>query len=441
MRLRKDEGAFVGIVGRPNVGKSTLFNALIKKRKSLVRNEPGVTRDFLVEKASWWGKSFQVVDMGGLSQEKDFFSKTIFKNVLEVSKQMDLFIFVLDGKTGFLPEDKEILRFLQKTGKPFFTVINKVDEVWSAEEKKIPFYSLGISMHTASFEKKEGLDVLVEWILDKKPQPILEKKKEDLCLVVMGKPNAGKSSLCNYLLGKKRILVSPFPGTTRDCVEDEFVREKKRIKLVDTSGLRASSRVKESVEKLTSIKSKKSLIGSDIALLVLDGMEEISHQDVNILEDILKAHKPVILVVNKTDIARRKKAQFRKNFRLLGEDKIHFYKDIPMVFVSAKTGEGMEKLFQVIFEIEKKLETKISTSELNRFFFDVIRKAPSPTYGTENVKLYYLTQTHQKPPSFIAFANHPEGVKNAYKRFLIKNIKKRWNLQSVPIRIFIMKRS
>jgi GTP-binding protein len=263
--------------------------------------------------------------------------------------------------------------------------------------------------------------------------------KEGITIAIVGKPNVGKSSMCNLILGEDRMMVSDIAGTTVDAVDSPFIYNGKRFTLVDTAGLRKKAKREDDIEIIASFKTSEAIRKADIVLLMVDGTEGPTVQDAKILERILEGHKGVILVANKTDLADKEVEGFRKTFKEQVARTFHFFDDIETVFTSAKTGKGLRELFDTIEEVHQKMNFKISTHNLNDFFFQTIRKAPAPVYGVHNVKFYYATQTLQKPPAFIAFANYPDGVSDSYRRFLIKNIKNEWGLHGVPIRIFVMK--
>jgi GTP-binding protein len=429
----------VALVGRPNVGKSTLFNRLTRTRKAVVKNEPGVTRDIQIEPTDWWGKSFEVVDTGGLSDGKEGFTPLIRETVVDFLNSVDLIVFVVDGRTGIMPEDRDAYRTIKATGLPFVTVVNKCDRTLEPDSYLADFYEFGEELIPAAFERDYNVDVLVEWILahlqDKE-----HETREGFRLAIVGKPNAGKSSLANRLLGQSRMLVSELAGTTVDAVEAEFTFNGKNYILADTAGLRRAGKQRDGVEVLSTFKTRDAIYRSDLVLLVIDGPEGPSHQDARIIEMCLDAHKAIIVVANKNDLGREQHENFREWFRDRVSREFHFFAEVPVVFASAKHGTGLEELFRKIEDIRLKLATRISTSQLNKFFTEVIKQAPSPVYGTQNVKFYYLTQTNQSPPSFIAFANHPDGVTPAYRRFLIRKIQENWDLRGVPLRIFVMQK-
>jgi GTP-binding protein len=344
----------------------------------------------------------------------------------------------MDGRDGLMPEDRDIIRIAKQVGKPFCLVVNKIDRAHEEDLLKAEFFEFGVDVVACSFEQRRGIADILEWI-DHRVPTVVANFKEGPTLAIVGKPNVGKSSMCNELLGQNRMLVSDVAGTTVDSIDSQLVYNDKKYILVDTAGLRRSARREEDVEIISAFKAQASIRRADLVLLMIDATLGPSDQDAKILEAILEDHKAVIVVANKTDIAREQNPDFRKWFRERIEEEFHFFIDVPVVFTSAKSGSGIQELFTKIEEVSEKIAMRISTSDLNDFFFETIRKAPSPVFGVNDVKFYYLTQTRQTPPAFIAFANHPEGVTNAYRRFLIKHMKERWNLWGLPIRIFVMK--
>lgn len=428
----------VAIVGRPNVGKSTLFNILTDTRKAVVKNQKGVTRDIQVESAEVWGKHFDLIDTGGLTESKDVFSKLIREQVIEFLETVDLILLVVDGREGLLPEDRDVVRIVKETGKPFCILVNKIDRAHEADLLLAEFYEFGADLIPTSFEQRGNLGKLLEW-LDQHLEAREDQLTEGLTISVVGKPNAGKSSLINQLLGENRMLVSDIAGTTVDAVDTPFHYKDKKYILIDTAGLRKSAKREEDIEIIAAFKSHDSIRRADVVCLVIDALIGPTDQDARILQSILEGHKGVLLLANKIDEAEKEIPEFREKFRQQCHEVFHFYTDLPIVFLSAKTGKGMKDLLDGIDWMNEKLHRRISTKDLNDFFFETIRLAPAPVFGVTNVKFYYLTQTQQVPPSFIAFANHPDGVDNSYRRFLIKNLKERFDLWGIPIRIFVMK--
>ncbi len=428
----------VAIIGRPNVGKSTLFNILTDSRKAVVKNQPGVTRDIQIETVDIWGKQFDVIDTGGITEAQDLFSQLIREQVAEFLKGVDLIVLVMDGRVGLVPEDRDLVVLAKQVGKPFFLVINKVDKITNDEIAKAEFYEFGVDVFSASFEQRRGVAEVLEWIVKYIPEQSVAYR-EGPTIAMVGKPNVGKSSMCNWLLGENRMLVSEVAGTTVDSVDSQLIYNEKKYILVDTAGLRRSAKREEDVEIIAAFKSQDSIKRSNIVLLMIDATIGPTEQDAKILSTIIDDHKAVIIVANKSDLASKEIPEFRKWFKTKVEEEFHFFTDVPIVYTSAKNGSGIKDLFQCIEKVSEKISKKISTRELNDFFMQTIRKAPSPVHGSSDVKFYYLTQTRQVPPAFIAFANHPEGVTNSYRRFLVNNIKEHWDLAGIPIRIFIMK--
>lgn len=431
----------LAIIGRPNVGKSTLFNILTNSRKAIVRNQPGVTRDVQIEPGEWRGINFEVMDTGGLTEADDVFSKLIREHVPAWIRTADAIVFVMDAKSGLCPEVRDVYRLLIQMKKPLLMVINKVDQDHNEAQVMAEFYELEGELVGASFERRRGLVEILEWALPHLDKPMEEVGEPVLTMAVLGKPNAGKSSFCNKLVGDNRFMVSDIAGTTVDAVEAEFERDGRKYAIVDTAGLRRAARRVDPVEIFSAFKSRDAQGKSDIVLLMIDGLIGATEQDAKIAEMVIECHRGLIVVVNKTDLGEAQIPEFRKTVREQIATTFHFFPDVPISFISAKTGAGMDKLFQQLQEVWAKLNFRISTSKLNDFFFDVIRRAPAPVDGSRDVKFFYLTQTKQRPPSFIAFANLPDGVSPSYRRFLAKNIKTEFGLDGIPIRIFAMRAS
>ena len=444
------------ILGRTNVGKSSLFNRLIRKRKSLVINESGITRDLLRAVAQWWGHGFEVIDSGGLpdSHQQDELSLEILKKIKKAISQADVFVIVVDGKSGLHPRDFQIVKMARKAGRPFLLFVNKVDHPEKTNLLTAPFFELHPEFLSGSFENNYGVDDIVEWIIsqkkkkdnyvDEKGYTNLEKdsisrqlKKNSIGhiaptrLFVIGRANSGKSLLCNQILQQDRMIVSSQSGTTLDTVTDFFSYNKMDYSISDNPGSRRGHR--EDKEKISFAKSRSELETADIILLVMDAVLGPSRQEARLVQLCLNKHKTVLLVVNKMDLLQNLPAEEKQIKREEIKRIFHFYPDLPVVFMSAKTGYHKAKLFQAIEDIKQKINFRVSTSELNNFFIKVIRKAPAPVYRTSDVKFYYISQTNKKPPEFIAFANYPKGVTPAYNRFIINRIKKKWGLKGIPI--------
>lgn len=431
----------VGLVGRPNVGKSSLFNYLTRSRSAVVKDEPGVTRDIKKGLATWWGKEFHVFDTGGVTDQAEGLFEIVKKQSEEILNSLDVIVFLMDGKHGYHHDDQILLQMIKKSGKPFRCVINKVDRPDDAEMLKSDFYRLGQDdFLTLSVEHQDGVHQLIEWILEHEEEEFIEEVRTDaIRLSIVGKPNVGKSSLVNCILGEEAQVVYDQPGTTVDAVDHEFFYNDNKYIIVDTAGIRRQSKREDGIEFISAVKSYEAIDRSDIVLLVVDATVGPTKQDSKIIEYLFENHKPVILVINKSDLAKEMSKTYREDLKFAISRQFHFFEDIRFTFTNAKEGYGIPALFKLIEKTWDDLNIRIPTSQLNKFFTETIRKAPAPVYGTKDVKFYYLTQTHQRPPSFIAFANRPEGVSPSYRRFLSKRIKEQWDILGIPIRIFAMK--
>lgn len=431
----------VGLVGRPNVGKSSLFNYLTRTRSAVVKDEPGVTRDIKKGLADWWGQEFFVYDTGGVTERAEGLFELVKKQAFDILNDLDLIVFVLDGKYGYHHDDKVLWQMVKKSGRPFVCVVNKVDKPEEAEVTLSDFYQMGEDQFmTISVEHQDGIHDLIEWILSqqKYQQEPLELSPR-IRLSIVGKPNVGKSSLVNCILGEEAQVVYDQPGTTVDAVDHDFIYNDKEYTIVDTAGVRRQSKREDGIEYISAVKSYEAIDRSDIVLLVVDGTVGPTRQESKIIEYLFENHKPVVLILNKSDLAKEQSANYRDELKASVSRQFHFFEDVRFTFTNAKDGHGIKALFKLIEKTWEDLNIKIPTAQLNKFFMETIRKAPAPVYGTKDVKFYYLTQTQQRPPSFIAFANRPEGVSPSYRRFLSKRIKERWDIQGIPIRIFAMK--
>ncbi len=419
------------------MGKSSLFNRLTRQRSALTLNQPGVTRDILKQKCAWWGGEFEVWDSGGLWARGSRWKELIDQQVQEALSSVDLILLVMDARAGLLDEDKKTFSLVRKSGKPFLILVNKVDDKKKQDMLLSDFHCLGMDLLPCAFEKGDGVPETVEWILSHAPSSHRTdtKNTRPTRLLLAGQTNVGKSTLGNSLLRQNRSLVSPVAGTTLDVVKEPWTYGSRLYSLWDSAGFKGPKKTK--MESLSAFKTGQSFESADMVLLLLDYVTGPNRLSARILDLCVKEHKPVVAVVNKWDLA---KAKTKEEYRKQVQRKFHCYPDLPVVFVSALKSQGLGLLMKTVERIYKKSCLQISTSELNRFFMNVIRKAPSPVYGTQNVKFYYLTQTKQMPPSFIAFANHPEGVRDSYKRFVIRQMQKKWNLKGVPLRLTVLHR-
>ena len=435
----------VALVGRPNVGKSSLFNVLCKKRLALVKDMPGVTRDLRRGVAKWWGKEFSVVDTGGWTNSEDVISRAIREKLQSQLGSFDFLVFVCDARQGLTADDKNFFSIVRDTGKPFLVALNKCDS--ENQEEEYEFYGLGVeNFYKISCEHKIGISDLVEEIYqhvedfeidlnDEDPESHISR---DFPITVVGKPNVGKSSLVNRILKKEQQLVSSVAGTTTDTLSFEGKHGDLNFLIYDTAGVRRKTKLDGGLEGLTMIKALETIDKAEFILLVLDGTEKPSRQEARMIERSSEQNKPFLIVVNKWDIAKEKDEWNKETYKQDLVKEFHFLKSFEFVFVSALTGSNIDKLFEKLQYLREKMSKRISTGELNRFFDRAIKMTPAPFYNNKQVRLYYITQTKQKTPSFLCFANHPKGVTPAYRRFLENRIREEFDFNGVPVRVFFL---
>lgn len=438
--LGSKERKKIAVVGRPNVGKSSLFNVFVGGRPALVKDEPGVTRDINLRTVEVWGRTFDLIDTGGVTGTSVPFAGEVREQVLRILPFVDFILFVVDGRDGLVPDDKELLIEIKKTRKPFIVLVNKIDSEKDEEARLMDFLELGEDMLPTAFESRRGIDEICEWIIGHLNEDGLEETPLEKKIAIIGRPNVGKSSLVNYLLSENRMLVSDIAGTTVDAIDSEIEWKGKKYTFTDTAGLRRGARRDTDVEVLSAYKSEDALARASIVVLMVDALQGLQQQEARLLDMILSENKAVVVAINKSDLGKKEIEDFRENLQEQVENQLYFHEGIPRVFISAKTGQGLDKLFETIDELWDKMHLKISTSEINDFFGHLVRLVPPPIYGSRSVKMNYFTQTRQVPPSFIAFCNHPQGVSPSYRRFLLKELRKKWDLYGVPARLYILKK-
>ncbi|MDP6179552.1 MAG: ribosome biogenesis GTPase Der [Desulfatiglandales bacterium] len=432
--------SIIAIVGRPNVGKSTLFNRLSRSRDALVDDQPGLTRDRLYASTHWGDTPLTVIDTGGFDDSNsEPLAKLIREQVVKAIDEAERIIFMVDGRQGITPGDEDIADILRRSQKRTLLAVNKID---GSEHDQLvhDFYGLGLEMvYPLSAAHGYGLKTLMTDVVSELPQ--LDSEKEDtgrIRVAVLGKPNVGKSSLINRILGFERLLVSELPGTTRDSVDTLFIWQGKEYLLIDTAGIRRKGRVKEKIEKFSMIKALRSLDRCHVAIILLDAAAEIADQDVRICGYAFERGRGLVLGVNKWDLI--KKDPERK--RLLDEAldrQLKFVSFTPRINLSALTGERVRKLFEKIDLVYGHYARRISTGALNRALIDMIHRKPPPIIGKGRLKFYYATQTDIMPPTFVVFTNRPEKVHFSYKRFMINQLKERFDLNFTPIRLIFRK--
>lgn len=429
----------IAILGRPNVGKSSLFNVFTGSRKAIVKNEPGVTRDIHYERVDVWGREFDLIDTGGVTDTDLPFAEEVRDQVERLLPLMDMALVVMDARDGILSDDREVLTQVQKSKKPFVVLVNKIDSEKDQDLLMSEFYQLGVDMIPTSFERRRGIDVVSEWIVERVPTREDLDAPKNPRIAIIGKPNAGKSSLINYILGANRMVVSDIPGTTVDAIDSDIKWKGKDYTFADTAGLRRKARRDTGVEILSAFKSERAVKDANIVVLLLDGLINPSLQDARLVELALEMNKAIVVAVNKSDVGRKQIEDYRNALKEKVGEELYFSPDIPIVFVSAKTGQGVDQLFNVIDELWERLHLKVSTAQVNDFLGELTRKVPPPIYGNRNVKFLYFTQTKQVPPSFVCFVNNPKGVSEGYKRFMVNEARKHWGLFGVPIRFYMIR--
>jgi GTP-binding protein len=429
----------VAIVGRPNVGKSTLFNRITESHGAIVEDIPGVTRDRNYRDAEWEGKGFIVVDTGGFYPEPP---EDIFLHIKEQAifaiEEADIIIHLMDGKTGLTPTDMELTRFLRSSGKKVLWVVNKID-VPKHEERLHDFYPIGTDeLWPISAVSGFGYDDLMDRLVSLLPSHV-EEKIDYPKIAVIGRPNVGKSTLVNTLLGKKRMIVSPVPGTTRDSIDSVCTYYGRKYLFIDTAGLRKKGKVGYSIERFSMVRAIRSIERCDVALIVMDASEGIAEQDQKIAGIAEGYGKSAIFLLNKWDLIEKPEEAYKG----LGNElyrKMWFMQYSPLITLSAVEKKRITKIFPMIDEVIKERKKRISTAELNRFFRESLSKMSLPSYKGKAVKLYYITQVRVEPPSFVIFTNRPSLLKDSHRRYIEKILRDEFSFMGTPIRIYVRAR-
>lgn len=431
----------IAIVGRPNVGKSTFFNRLTRSRDALVDDRPGVTRDRHYGTAVWNDAEFALVDTGGFSDDDaDGFSGAIRLQVSRAVSDADMIIVLFDGKGGISPFDREILNIARKSGKTVFYAVNKIDGP-EQENSLYEFYGLGIDkLYPVSAEHRYGVNDFMDEVARHFPGASGISEPDRIAVAVVGRPNVGKSSLINRILGQQRVLVSDTPGTTRDAVDTLCDINGKPYRIIDTAGIRRKGKVSERLEKFSVIKALKSLDRCDVALIVLDAAEGITEQDISIAGYAVERGCGCILLMNKWDAvekdaatARRYAAELRRTAKFL-----HF---APSLTISALTGLRVKKIFGLVEQVYDQYERRLGTGEVNRILSRALEQNEPPLHRGKRLKFFYMTQTSTKPPTFVCFVNHPDAVHFSYRRYLVNQIRLGAGFDRTPIRMIFRERS
>jgi len=431
----------VAIVGAPNVGKSTLFNRLIRRKKAIVDDQPGVTRDRNYQDVTWEGKPITLIDTGGFDwDQKGSVDKAMREQIELALSEADLIVFVGDGRQGLNPLDDRVIQYLRKTSKPILFGVNKIDNP-KMEEGLTDYYRLGIDiLYPLSALHGRGVPTLQDAIIDHLPEIEPDSEEEDrVRLAVIGRPNVGKSSWVNTILGFDRVLVSPEPGTTRDAIDTPFEFKGRKYRLVDTAGIRRKARIAQRLEKYSVLEAIKGIDQCDVAIILLDALQGVTDQDARIAGLAFEKGKACIIGVNKWDLI-EKEIKSKKEF--LEEVRYHlkYLSFAPILPLSARTALGREKLLNTIHQVNRQYTRRIETGPLNQALKTILSEHSLPLKGGQRVKIYFGTQVEIKPPTFVFFANYPENIHFSYQRYLTNKLREHFQLDQCPLRIIFRKR-
>ncbi len=433
-------GNLVAIVGRPNVGKSTLFNRLTQTKQAIVNEQAGTTRDRQYGKAEWLGREYSVVDTGGwVVNSDDVFEEEIRKQVLMAVDEADVILFVVDVMNGVTDLDMEVANILRRTVKPVLLVANKTDS-YDLQYNAAEFYSLGLGdPYCISAATGSGTGDLLDLLVSKFTKSTEEEVDDEVPrFAVVGRPNAGKSSLVNALIGEERNIVTDIAGTTRDSIYTRYNKFGFDFYLVDTAGIRKKNKVNEDLEYYSVIRSIRSIENSDVCILMLDATRGIESQDLNIFSLIQKNAKGLVVVVNKWDLVEDKTVKVMKTFENAIRERLAPFVDFPIIFASALTKQRILKVLEEARDVYRNRHTRIPTAKLNEEMLPLIEAYPPPSIKGKYIKIKYITQLpNTQVPSFVYFANLPQYVKEPYRRFLENKMREKWSLRGTPVNIYI----
>ncbi len=429
----------VAIIGKPNVGKSTFFNYIIGQRISIVEDIPGVTRDRIYAEANWRGRNFTLVDTGGIEPESNDIILSQMKEQANIAIEIaDVIIFLTDIKQGVTAADKDIATMLKKSKKPVILVCNKSDNFEGVDNNIYEFYSLGLGdPYAISAVNAKGIGDVLDAIYDNLPEKDTDEDEKDVIKVaVVGKPNVGKSSLVNKILGENRVIVSNIAGTTRDAIDSEFENEFGKYVLIDTAGVRKKNKIDDRIEKFSVMRTSLAIERADVCLLMIDALEGVTEQDTKIAGLAHEAGKGIIIVINKWD-AYEKDTGTLENYTKEVYEKLAYISYAPIIFISAKTGQRVNKLFEMINAVASQNALRVSTAMLNQVINEAIALVQPPTDKGRRLKILYITQATTKPPTFVIFVNSKKLFHFSYERYLVNQIRKEFGLQGTPIRIIV----
>ena len=432
----------VAIIGKPNVGKSTFFNYLIGERRSIVDDMPGVTRDRVYGKSNWRGKDFTLIDTGGIEEDNDNVIATQMRFQAEIAIEMaDVVVFMTDIQTGITPIDKDIALMLKKSKKQVILVCNKVDDFKKLENEIYEFYNLGLGKpYPISSANAKGIGDVLDAIYEAFPEKEnIEDDSEYIKVAVIGKPNVGKSSLVNKILGENRSIVSNIAGTTRDAIDSEFENKYGKYIFIDTAGLRKHSKINENIEKYSILRTTLAIERADVCIIMIDANEGVTEQDTKIAGKAHEAGKGVIIVINKWDEYNKENGTL-ENYTKTVYQKLSYLTYAPILFISAKTGQRVEKLFEIINEVSNNNSLRIQTSVLNEILSEAVSMVQPPTDKGKRLKVFYITQVSTKPPTFAIFVNDKKLFHFSYERYIVNKLRQEIGFRGTPIRILVRER-
>jgi len=430
----------VAIVGRPNVGKSMLFNKLTGHRTSIVEDTPGVTRDRIYGDCEWCGRTFSLVDTGGIEPGTENDMLKFMRRQAEIGIELaDAIVMVVDVRSGVTAADQDVATMLRKSNKPVALAVNKCDSIGLVNPDVFEFYSLGIGdLFETSAVHGHGTGDLLDWVLENIPEDDSDDENDDVIKVaIVGKPNVGKSSLLNRILGEERVIVSNVAGTTRDAIDSYFENETGKYCFIDTAGMRRKSKVDDAIEKYSNMRSINAIERADVCLILIDANDGVTEQDTKIAGLVHEAGKAAIIVVNKWDAVENKETNTMRDMEADVRNGLSYMLYAPVLFMSALTGSRVDRVFQMIQDVHAQNTMRITTGALNSVLADATARVQPPTDKGRRLKIYYMTQASSKPPHFVIFCNDARLFHFSYQRYLENQIREVFGLQGTPVRITI----
>ncbi len=429
----------VAIVGSPNVGKSTIFNRLVGDRRAIVDDEAGITRDRLYAKCKWLGKSFSLIDTGGIEAANRPFQEQIRMQANIAIDEADVIVFICDGQVGVTNDDRMVAKILHKVKKPIILAVNKIDE--GIHSSSIyDFYALGLGEPIAlSGAHGVGTGDLLNRIVEALPDIEETINEDEITFSIIGRPNVGKSSLTNAILKEERVIVSNVSGTTRDSIDTPFTKDGQNYVVIDTAGLKKKGKIYESIDKYSAIRALKAIERSEIVLLVIDGKEGITDQDKHVISYAVDLHKAIIIVVNKWDLV-NKETNTMSDYTKIIRQEYKFLDYAPVVFLSALKGQRLDTLFDALKLVHEAYYTRVKTSVLNDVIQDALVLNPTPDFNGGRIKIFYASQVTTAPPTFVLFVNNPEFMHFSYQRYIENRLRDTFNFEGTPIKILLRER-